>query len=63
MNSSNTSRPKPQTLWQNLPSLRKRQLVAILAQWALRQRTTFVPTRNPSTFLSKGERSDEPNQS
>jgi len=66
MNSSNTIRLKRQSLWQNLPHPRRRQLLAILAQWTLRQRTVLDPTQNPSTpdhTLPKGELAHEPDPS
>ena len=66
MNSSNTICPKRQSLWQNLPHPRRRQLLAILAQWTLRQRMALAPAQNPSTLthvLPKGEQSHEPDPS
>ncbi len=62
MNSLKTIRLGRQSLWQNLPHLRQQQLLAILAQWTLRQRTALDPTRNPSTPARtppKGELSHE----
>lgn len=60
MNSSNTSRPKRQALWQTLPLPRQRQLLAILADWTLRRWKTLPA---PVPTLPKGEKPHEPGQS